>query len=315
MGPTRLVLAVAAGLVSVGCSSGAARAPAARPSLPAATAAAPTTAPAVVPQLPLALIERTLVLVDPTRPTVSRGRTIATTRTLTTLVWAPVVPGPWPLVVFAPGYAVGPQAFSGLLRSWAARGYVVAAPEFPLADPAVAGARLDETDLTHEPDDVRFVLRSLLAGTDPLRGRIDGRRVAVAGHSDGAEVALAIATGPEPPAGPSIRAVIAMSGQPLVGAHRPNPPILVTQGDADTVNAPALGVAVYQGATAPKFLLTLLGGGHLPPLMAGSAWLPTIEAVSGDFLDAYLTGERSRPTRLAAEGNVPSLTTLQGRNG
>jgi dienelactone hydrolase len=279
---------------------------------PTTTAAPSTTVPTTAPPPPYPVTQRSLAFVDPTRPTVSRGRTLAPDRPLTTLVWAPAGPGPWPLVIFAAGYAVGPQVVASLLGSWASRGYVVAAPEFPLEDPDVFGtADLDEGDLAQEPADVRFVLRALLGPSDPVRATIDGRGWAMAGHSDGAEVALSVATGGGLPAGTTLRAAIIMSGQTVGAPTTPDPPMLVTQGDADTINPPANGYAVYQQATPPKFLLTLLGGGHLPPLQAGSAWLPTIEAVTGNFLDAYLGGEAPAVARMEAAGNVPRLTTLQ----
>ena len=37
--------------------------------------------------------------------------------------------------------------------------------------------------------------------------------------------------------------------------------------------------------------LVLHGGGHLPPLEAGSAWLPGVEAETEAFLDAYVAGD------------------------
>jgi len=39
--------------------------------------------------------------------------------------------GPFPLVVFAHGYQLGPDTYARLLRAWARAGYVVAAPAFP----------------------------------------------------------------------------------------------------------------------------------------------------------------------------------------
>jgi fermentation-respiration switch protein FrsA (DUF1100 family) len=69
-----------------------------------------------------------------------------------------------------------------------------------------------------------------------------------------------------------------------------NPPILVTQGDADTINPPDYGYQTYALAASPKYLLVLHGAEHLPPLQAGSQWLTGIEAVTEAFLDAYVAG-------------------------
>ena len=248
-------------------------------------------------------------LVDHSRPTVSDGRRLSAERVLVTRVWYPAVSGRWPLVVFAPGYQVGPEPYVALLTAWAAHGYVVAAVEFPLTDAAVAGPNLDENDLQNEPADLRFVTDELVAPGGPLAARIDRTRVAVAGHSDGAEAALAASMAKAPTGQPRYRAVIAMSAQPVPIAS-PNPPILVTQGDADQINPAALGYQTWQDARGPKYLLVLRGGGHLPPLEAGSAWLPGVVAVSEAFLDGYAAGDLHVPNLAGVAARWRALTLL-----
>lgn len=274
-------------------------------SVPTPTSAAPVSAP------PYPVVSTVVPLVDPSRPTVSHGTVVATSRTLTTLVWAPATPGRWPLVVFGHGFQVGPEPYEALLAAWASAGYVVAAPELPLSDQAVAGANLDENDIVNEPGDLRFVLDSLVASGSPLAAEVDPTRVALAGHSDGAEAALAASIDPTPAGEPIIRAVIAMSVSPLPGSGSlASPPALVTQGDADPINPDALGRQVFDSLRSPKFFLDLLGGGHLPPVEAGSAWLPTIQAVSEDFLNLYIAGNGSLAT-LLRDGDHRPLTILQ----
>lgn len=263
-----------------------------------------TTAPAG-PPYPLDSIS--LPLVDRSRPTVSHGRTVSTSRSLPTTVWFPARPGRWPLVVFAHGFQVGPGPYTDLLEAWAAHGYVVAAPAFPLTDQAIAGANLDEADINNQPADVRFVTDQLVSPADPVSSRIDSARVAVAGHSDGAETALAAATDPVPAGEPSYRAVLVLSGQPVPGAAGRNPPILIAQGDADTVNPPSLGYGTWDQAASPRFLLIMKGAGHLPPYEAGSPWLAGIEQVTESFLDAYVAGDRPTsavPTSVAGYRNL-----------
>ncbi|MDQ2754790.1 MAG: hypothetical protein M3R71_04490 [Actinomycetota bacterium] len=277
------------------------------------TTAAPTTqaVATIVPGPPYRLTSTTLPLVDTSRPTVSHGHQVSAARALTTLVWAPGAPGRWPLVVFAHGFQVGPEPYTSLLESWAAAGFVVAAPEFPLTDPAVAGANLDESDIDNQPADVRFVIDQLVAPASSVASRIDPGAVAVAGHSDGAETALAASLDPAPSGEPVVRAVIAMSVSPLPGVTRTaNPPLLVTQGDADDINPPSEGYQTWQMAASPKYLAVLHGGGHLPPLEAGSAWLPEITRISLDFLRAYLGGGTA-PAAIVSEGNAnPTLVTV-----
>src|SRR5262249_55415382 len=103
--------------------------------------------------------------------------------------------GPYPLVVFAHGFAVTPQPYARLLQSWARAGYVVAAPVSPLASANPPGGP-NEADVVNQPADVSFVISSMLAqgrsAASPFANLIDPAPIAVAGHSDGGETALAV---------------------------------------------------------------------------------------------------------------------------
>lgn len=276
------------------------------------TAPAPTsTATSRPPAPPYPVGEATVTLVDPSRPTVSAGRAIAPTRTLTTTVWYPQVAGRWPLVVFAHGFQVGPATYAALLEAWAAHGYVVAAPAFPLTDEAVAGTNLDESDIQNQPADVRFVTDQLISATSPVISHIDPSRVAVAGHSDGAETALAAATDAPPAGAPAYRAALILAGQPVPGVAGHNPPMLVAQGDADDINPPSYGYAVWQQAASPKYLLVMRGAGHLPGFQPGP-WLPGVEAVTETFLDAYLAGDATGAAISARAAGNPYLSIRSG---
>jgi dienelactone hydrolase len=269
-------------------------------STPATTSTVPATTAATRP----ALVALTVHLVDTSRPTVSHGQTISSSRALTTLVWYPSHPGRWPLVVFAHGYQVGPSPYLALLHTWAADGYVVAAPEFPLTDADVAGPNLDENDITNQPADVRFVIASLTAASSPVAGHVDGGRLAVAGHSDGGETALAVASDPSS----RLKAAIVLSAQPVSDGTTANPPLLVGQGDHDTVNPPADGEAVFKAASAPKFFLDLLGAGHLPPFSGAAPWAAVVDRVTLDFLDRYLAGRTSSSGALLSDGRAGVAT-------
>jgi pimeloyl-ACP methyl ester carboxylesterase len=175
----------------------------------------------------------------------------------------------------------------------------------------VAGAALDENDIDNQPADVRFVLDALVAPGSALRSRIDVTRVAVAGHSDGAETALAASVAPTPAGQPRIDAVLAMSVSPLPGvASTANPPILVTQGDADDINLPSEGITTWDRAASPRYLMILHGGGHLPPLEAGSAWLPAVERATEAFFALYLD-HAGTPAAVVAAGDDAPLTATQ----
>ena len=86
----------------------------------------------------------TMTFVDSSRPTPARGNQPAShSRTLVTTIYyptssassspPPAAKGPFPLIVFAHGYEIDAAAYSLLLGDLASGGFVVAAPDFPLA--------------------------------------------------------------------------------------------------------------------------------------------------------------------------------------
>ena len=157
---------------------------------------------------------RVITFVDPTRVERFRNGRVEP-RTLVTQIRYPALgsataddvrdappltaAGPFPLVVFGPGFAETPTAYARLLDAWARAGYVVAAPLFPLTQKHVPGGRR-EGDLDHQPADMSFVITRMLAENDLpasfLYGLIAPKLIAVAGQSDGAATALAEAYDP-----------------------------------------------------------------------------------------------------------------------
>lgn len=227
----------------------------------------------------------------------------ARARPLPTTVWRPSGPGRWPLIVFGHGFRVGPAPYVALCEAWAAAGYVVAAPVFP----GDVGPTASEAGLSSEPADLSFVISSLVSVP-----YVDPARIAVAGHSDGGEAALAAGfqTGM---ADPRVRAVIALSVQPLTASvvNRPGGlPILFAQSDRDTVNPLRRGLAAYDDAVAPKFLLVLHGADHLSPFAGQSPWASVVDRVTIDFLDRYVAGSAASTSALEADGSVAGVSTL-----
>lgn len=281
---------------------------------------------------PFAVGVRVLRLVDASR-TIQLANGTSEPRALTTIVRYPAlgparraaVPnapparaaGPFPLIVFGHGFAVTPGLYARLLESWASAGYVVAAPVFPL-ESATAPGGPDESDLTNQPTDMRFVISRMLAAgrsnSDPLGGLVDSARIAVAGQSDGGDTALTVAYN-RGFRDPRVGAVVILSGAeiPGLGGYEfpaGGPPLLATQGTADIVNPPSATNAFFEAAHRPKYLLSLLGAEHLPPYSTQQPQLAIVERVTLAFLDGYLGHVPGTAQRLAALGNINGTSTL-----
>jgi dienelactone hydrolase len=276
---------------------------------------------------------RTIVLVDRTRSiSLPDGTTVP--RTLVTYVRYPAhgsargidrrgapaarSDGPFPLVVFGHGFAVTPAQYARLLDSWARAGYVVAAPVFPVENANAPGGP-DRSDVINQPADMRFVISRLLranaAASGPLAGLIDPQHIAVAGQSDGGETALAVAYDSQE-RDPRVGAAVILSGAEMPGLGglsfpAGSPPLLAAQGTADTLNLPSNTSAFLDAASRPKYLLSLLGAGHLPPYSDQQPQLRVVEATTIAFLDAYLEQRPESLQRLASLGGVPGIATLR----
>jgi dienelactone hydrolase len=225
--------------------------------------------------------------------------------------------GPFPLVIFGHGFAVTPALYASILQSWAHAGYVVAAPVFPLENANAAGGP-DESDLVNQPADMRFVISRMLAasgaGSGPLAGLIDPKQIAVTGQSDGGDTALAIAYDRRF-RDPRVSAAVILSGAeiPEVGSFTfppGSPPLLATQGTADTVNPPSATNAFFDAAQRPKYLLRLTAAGHLPPYSNQQPQLTIVERVTIAFLDGYVKHRPGALARLVSLGSVPGTASM-----
>ena len=226
--------------------------------------------------------------------------------------------GPFPLVVFGHGFAVTPGPYSRLLEAWARAGYVVAAPIFPLGNAHAPGGP-NESDIVNQPRDMSFVITRMLALNADRRRMfwrvIDRREVAVSGQSDGGETALAVAYD-RYYLDRRVRAAVILSGAELPGVGgftfpAPSPPLLASQGTADTINRPTFTYAFFNLAPRPKFLLTLLAASHLAPYADEQPQLTIVERVSVAFLDRYLKHGPHAVSPIVKAGNVPGIAALQ----
>jgi predicted dienelactone hydrolase len=148
---------------------------------------------------------RMLTLVDPTRETPAHaGFPAQPSRTLPTIVWYPAAAddptrlapgGPFPLVVSSHGLLDSNRGETYVTELLASRGFIVAAPNFPLTNFATlvrGGPFLG--DVHNQPGDVSFVIDQLLelSGTTGgwLAGGVDRRRIGATGLSLGAVTTL-----------------------------------------------------------------------------------------------------------------------------
>jgi predicted dienelactone hydrolase len=266
---------------------------------------------------PYPVAERGLTLVDQSRTVTYPGETPQPRRLVTVLRY-PTGRGPFPLIIFGHGFAVTPAIYASLLEAWARAGYVVAAPVFPLGNKNAPGGP-NESDLINQPRDMSFVITSLLGLSGrhrgPLAGLIDAGRVGISGQSDGGDTALTAAYDSEF-RDPRIHAAAILSGMEIPGVggydfQAGSPPLLATQGLADTINPPAATFVFFNLARPPKYLLTLPGTAHLGPYTDQEPQLHVVERVTIAFFNAYLKGVHGALARMRAAGSVPGIAVLR----
>ncbi|MDE3133476.1 MAG: hypothetical protein KGL15_05375 [Acidobacteriota bacterium] len=223
--------------------------------------------------------------------------------------------GPFPLIVFGHGFKATPAIYSRLLRAWASAGYVVAAPVFPRSNAHAPGGP-DESDIVNQPADMSFVITSVLAAAAADHGTlsqlVDPDEVAVAGQSDGAATALATAYDTRY-LDRRVDAAVILSGAEIMPGHYfrgRNPPLLATQGTADKINRPKYTYQFFRAAHTPRFLLKLLGAGHIGPYTDEQPQLGVVERVTIAFLDRYLKRLAGARNQLWSAGNTPGVSTL-----
>jgi dienelactone hydrolase len=216
---------------------------------------------------------------------------------------------PFPLVVFAHGFALTPGVYAGLLDTWARAGYVVAAPLFPVENANAPGGA-DQSDLANEPRDLSFVVSRLTAATGPAHGLVNPTRIALAGQSDGAVAALEAAYDPRY-LDRRVDAALILSGATFSGFDGPPagpPPLLAVQGTGDPINSPATTARYFQLMRRPKFLLWLLGASHLPPYTTADRWATVVDRATTAFLNHTLRGAPLRP--LLEAGTQPGVARI-----
>ena len=260
-------------------------------------------------------------LVDHSRSTPAHnGEPAIPSRTLTTSIWYPAAgrasatpkanaapdtgDGPYPLIVFSHGLGTVPRKYESLLSTWAAAGFVVAAPKFPLTSLGTLGG-VDTADVFSQPGDVSFVISVMLlasaAPSGPLSGMISPNDVGVAGHSEGAITTLGFFN--TCCRDPRVKAAAIFSGDPETypGGHYVfdgQPPMLVVHGTKDAFLPYGQMVSVFNQQKGPKVLLSLLGANHGNWINPRSPWFTSVARTSTDFFRRYLDGSNQAGARI-----------------
>ncbi|MGA2805292.1 MAG: hypothetical protein ABSF89_13030 [Acidimicrobiales bacterium] len=272
-------------------------------------------------------------------------------RTLVTEIWYPSIGGssrtptvgakpdyqggPFPVIVFAHGFDTVPATYTPLLASWVKAGFVVVAPLFPdenanklnsLGTRTVTQSELAESDVVNEPYDIAYVAGQVEAGAGGtassgaawLKDLAEPAKIALAGHSDGAQAVAALvysekyaSTYEEMAARPF--AVLILSGSELAGVYAPPanpPPVLFVQSGVDSCNLPQDAETLFHDAGG-GFFLKLVGAHHFSPYVGIGPAAPVVERLTAAFLEEALVGAPS-PSGLSASGDAPGVAALYG---
>jgi fermentation-respiration switch protein FrsA (DUF1100 family) len=302
--------------LSVGCAV------AASMLLPTAVASAlplEDAAPSVGQAYRVASLSETFI--DASRPTPPNGTYPGSSRrVLPTLVLYPKPRkgehGRFPLIVFSHGFTASGPAYRSVLKPWVARGYVVAAPTFPLSSGGAPGGPTI-LDYPHQPGDVSFVITQMLrldhTVGSPLDDLIDPGSIGVAGHSLGAITTLGVADN-SCCRDHRIDAAVSIAGieLPFAGGTFFNDhtsPLLLIHGTADHTVPYGASLALFADDPSSTFFLTLDGAPHTAFF---DPWGPVITATVLAFFDKYLKHNSSVHQILVA-GTVPGVASIQFR--
>ena len=248
-------------------------------------------------------------------------------RALATGIWYPLAQrsagalaaaGPFPLIVFAPGFMQCGSPYSDLLRAWASAGYVVAVVNFPRTDCRV-GTAAYEPDLVNQPADMSYVLSRLLALSaqphDVFSGLLNRDEIAAAGQSDGGDTVAALAAN-ACCTDHRLKGVAVLSGAewpPMPGRYFPYgaPPMMFVQGTADTINPPWTSLQLYGADRASaRYYLELFGANHMIPYIGTNPVEQLVARVTLAFFSRYVLGQAGALAAMTRDVNVSGTAAL-----
>lgn len=232
---------------------------------------------------------------------------------------APVYPwaGPFPLVVLSHGLGGSAEGLLPMAQVWAASGYLVALPTFPLTNVATPGGP-DGQDVQNQPADVSFIIDQLLAESAAagrlLSNAIDADKIAVSGHSNGGITTYGLVAN-SCCKDSRIKAAIVLSGvvSPSFGAGEydlsDTPPMLVVHGINDSLLAYNQTVIDYNALEPPKGLLRLETADHVSYLQPDDLAFGLVAETSVNFLDGILKADNTALPQLP-DLQMPGISSL-----
>jgi len=219
--------------------------------------------------------------------------------------------------VFAHGLGSDPLQYEKLLSYWAAAGFVVAAPQFPLTNDHTPGGP-DAGDVVNQPADMSFVMTSVVdASAHPnsiLSGLVNRDEVGAAGHSNGAITTLGLIAN-TCCKDQRVKAAVVMAGDevPFSGGTygmTTAPPLLLVHGTADELLPYSLAIDMFNAARGPKGLLTIHGGGHESAAALSAPSSASVLRTTTDFFAAYLRGDHAAMARISRDTQT-GVTTVR----
>ncbi len=237
--------------------------------------------------------------------------------------------GRYPLLLMSHGVGARNIAYEVQMATWASAGYVVVAPDHPLANSDTVGGST-VADLGNQPADLSFLIDVFSDTVEEgestgdqvpaeLLDAVDSDRVGAAGHSLGAGTVIGLGFG-KCCADERVDAVVAWAGfEALVQEQDPDSkqrPILFVHGTKDGTVPYAQSESMMKKIDAPRWLVTLPGAGHvtsfLTPHVDDASAVVTYSAL--DFFDAWVKDDPTGMDRLAtlvdeAGSDVATLTT------
>ena len=226
---------------------------------------------------------------------------------------APAASGRFPLVLFSHGLQAKPESYASITTTWAAAGFIVAAPAYPFTN-GDSGDQFNAGDIVNQPANATAVITAVLTldttSGDLLAGHIDASRVAAGGHSAGGYTTVGELSGSTRDT--RLSAGIVLSGGSLGSAlSGPTTKLLFVHGDMDTTVPIASGRAVYNSTTWPKAFMTIIGGDHLSPVFNAGSASQASQVTMLDFLRWALYGDGAAKARLPGDATIAGKTSFE----